>query len=434
VKRWLTAGLLALLGCGTITSGASEARGSGSRRGVPEAAASDDVTRLMKRITAGEVALGGSDHEILAAVLRELHVPVESQMAVFSRTSMQAGLVRPANPRVLYFSDTTYVGWVPGGLIEVAAIDPETGVNFYALDPQDARENRRTFVRETSCLRCHGGGMMERNPVLFARSVFTTERGEPLRDYGFDLVTEQTPFERRWGGWYVTGYAGRENHRGNAFSRERDGRLEFAPSESRPVDLAGFVDTARYLAATSDIVALLIFEHQIAAQNSLLRAGRAMREALGTPSDQVAIEAVVATSAEDVLDHLLFRHSAPLPDGVKGAGVFARHFAASAPRSGDGHSLKDLSLRGRVFANRCSYVIYSELFATLPGILRDRVLAALAQALRDDASGRYAYLEPDERRRIRVILDETLPAAQLSRQEWGGPEARGGRRGRPATR
>jgi hypothetical protein len=376
----------------------------------------DPVARLLQRITGGEVVLGGSDDEILRTVLRELRVPVESQMAVFTRTSMQAGLIRPTNPRALYFSDSTYVGWVPGGLVEVVALDPEKGPVFYAFDPQDARDKRRTFVRETSCLRCHGGGSMEQNPALFARSVFATDQGEPLREHGSELITEQTPFDRRWGGWFVTGYEGRQGHRGNAFGREREGQLDFSPNDARPAELSAFFETSRYLAETSDVVALLVFEHQMAVQNSLLRAGRDARRTLSLSSsdDAAKVEAVLTSSAEAVLDHLLFRGAAPLPEGVKGSEAFARAFAAAAPRTKGGHALKDLSLRDRLFANRCSFVIHSELFAALPARLKDRILAGLGAALHNDAEhGRYAYLEKDERQRILDVLTETLPDSRV---------------------
>ena len=34
------------------------------------------------------------------------------------------------------------------------------------------------------------------------------------------LVDDETPFAQRWGGWYVTGYHGTENHRGNVHGSE----------------------------------------------------------------------------------------------------------------------------------------------------------------------------------------------------------------------
>ena len=115
---------------------------------------------------------------------------------------------------------------------------------------------------------------------------------------------------------------------------------------------------------------------------------------------------------EDVLDHLLFREAAPLPAGVAGSDAFNRAFAAGAKRDGQGNSLRDLSLHGQLFANRCSFLIYSDGFTTLPAPLKSRVLDCLFSALRDEGAPRYAYLPQAERRRIFEILCDTLPDAQ----------------------
>jgi hypothetical protein len=387
----------------------------------------DAVARLLKRLAVAETTFAGSDHDILRAVLRELKVPVASQLVVFSRTSLQAGLIRPEHPRALYFSASVYVGWVPGGMIEVAAIDPELGPVFYAFDPQDARDSRRTFVRETSCLRCHGGTFVRDIPGLFARSLFTNDRGETLLRHGSEIVDDETPFERRWGGWYVTGYTGKQSHRGNAFAREQGDRLDFKPSPERPTDLTASFDTSKYLAPTSDIVALLVFEHQLAMHNSITSAGQRARrmidyqhalqksahEPLTDTPTYDSVKSVFASAAEDVVDHLLFRHAAPLPDGIKGSDAFRRAFAEDTPRTSSGNSLKDLSQQGRLFTNRCSFLIYSEAFGALPSLLKNRIFARLSAALHDDdPAGRYAYLEREEKRRISDILATTLPEAR----------------------
>lgn len=376
----------------------------------------DPVARLVQRIAAREVLLDGSDQSILRAVLRELDIPAASQVTVFSRTSLQARLIRPNNPRAIYFSDSTYVGWVPGGLIEVAAIDPQLGPVFYAFDPQDARDARRSFVREKSCLGCHVSNVTTGGiPGLFAHSLFTAVTGEPvLRREGI-VLTEQTPFAQRWGGWYVTGYTGEQNHRGNAFSRAREGVLDFTPTDARPTELSRYLDTSRYLVDTSDVVALLVFEHQLAMHNSLARASHRARLLLAQSPAAGADQRtrLLASLGEDVLDHLLFRETAPLPEGVEGGAAFREAFLRNAPRDARGHTLKDLSLPGRLFANRCSFLIYSESFTTLPAPLKDMILDRLHAALRDtDPASRYAYLEKEEKQRILAILTATHPDAR----------------------
>jgi len=324
----------------------------------------------------------------------------------------------------LYFSDSVYVGWVPGGLIELTAVDPQLGPVFYSFDPQTVRSSRPKFERDSDCLRCHGGTFVRDVPGVFARSVFPAESGEPLLRHGSEIVDDETPFEQRWGGWYVTGYAGELSHRGNTFGSEDGDQLIFNLSTQRPGELSGFFDTSRYPAKTSDVVALLVFEHQMAVQNALTHAAhhcrkmldyqRSLQETMKEPlTDQPSydsVKSVFASAVEKVVDRLLFRHAAPLPAGVTGDAAFRKVFGQDAPRSPAGDALKDLRLSDRLFANRCSYLIYSDTFTALPSPLKTRIFDRLYAALHDDEpKSRYAYLEKEERRRIFEILVATHP-------------------------
>lgn len=390
----------------------------------------DAAARLQERINSGAVSFGGRDRDVLRVVLRELSVPVESQIVVFAKTSLQRGRIHPQTPRAIYFSDSVYVGWVPGGLIEVAAVDAQLGPVFYTFDPRLKQGASPAFVRDADCLRCHGGAFVRDVPGVFARSVFPDDTGEPLFRHGSEVVGDETPFARRWGGWYVSGYLGAENHRGNVFAIEAGDQLVFAPSDERPATLDRFFETESYLANTSDVVALLVAEHQMAVQNALTRAAqhcrkmlayqRSLQETLKEPfTDEPAYDSVksVFTSAvETVLDRLLFRHAAPLPAGIGGSAAFRHAFGVDAPRNADGLSLKDFSLEGRLFAHRCSYLIYSETFASLPVQLRHRILDRLhAELQSNDPGGRYAYIDTAEKRSILDVLNSTLPEA---RSRW----------------
>jgi hypothetical protein len=157
---------------------------------------------------------------VLEALLHEFKIPKQSQVVVFSKTSLQRQRIRPDHPRALYFTDDAYVGWVPGGLMEVTTIDPVLGPIFYALDPATIRTNAaQSFVRDNDCLRCHGGAFARGIPGVFVRSLFTDADGEPLLRHGSEVVDFRTPFTNRWGGWYVTGQHGTALHRGNVFAR-----------------------------------------------------------------------------------------------------------------------------------------------------------------------------------------------------------------------
>ena len=65
-------------------------------------------------------------------------------------------------------------------------------------------------------------------------------------------------------------------------------------------------------------------------------------------------------------------------------------------------------MKGRLFNNRCSYLIYSDSFLALPPQLTKRVYARLEQILKATTpEPRYSYLGSDERMRIAEILRET---------------------------
>src|SRR5690349_3215297 len=77
--------------------------------------AEDVVADLNRKIQQGTIHLTyGQSSGYLRSVLDALNVPVESQMLVFSKTSAQARLISPQNPRSLYFNDAVTIGWVPG--------------------------------------------------------------------------------------------------------------------------------------------------------------------------------------------------------------------------------------------------------------------------------------------------------------------------------
>jgi len=386
----------------------------------------DAVTRLQTRLDNGTLQWGGHGRELVATLLRELAVPVESQVVVFSKTSLQRQRITPDHPRAIYFSDDCYVGWVPSGLVEVVAIDPQLGPVFYHFDPNEATAGSdRKFTRDADCLRCHGGTFVRDIPGLFVRSLYTDANGEPLLRGGSLVVDFRTPFTNRWGGWYVTGKHGRTLHRGNVFTQEKDDQLVVDFQRGANVTrLEPFFDTGRYLTNHSDIIALLVLEHQTAMQNVITRAGmncRRMleyqsalqREMKTTSREELAFESVrsvFAGAMQDVVDDLLYYQEAELPAGLEGWPAFQRAFQANARRNRAGQSLKDFSLNGHLFESRCSYLIYSESFLALPELLKKRIYARLREVLEAETPvPRYAYLAKEERARIVNILRETHP-------------------------
>jgi hypothetical protein len=297
---------------------------------------------------------------------------------------------------------------------------------FYTFDPHSAVTNKSSpFVRDADCLTCHATANVNNMPGVFARSIFPDETGEPLFHQGSELVDFRTPFDHRWGGWYVTGQHGTALHRGNVFASERGDELVVDFKKGANVTtLSNFFDTENYLGAGSDIVALMVFEHQIAMHDTIVQAGFSCRrmmdyqtklqhdlkEPVTNEPTFDSVKSVFNSSARDVVDCLLFKDEATLPDGIKGSEDFQRAFKANAKSVKGAGSLKDFSLQGHLFENRCSYLIYSEAFLALPKLLKDRVYDALDKALRSErADQRYDYLTSDERARIVKILTATHP-------------------------
>src|SRR5688572_16914515 len=71
------------------------------------------------------------------ALLRELGVPVESQLLVYSKTSLQQRLITPERPRAIYFNDAVVLGTVHAGVVEIAVQDAKQGAVFYTLETTD---------------------------------------------------------------------------------------------------------------------------------------------------------------------------------------------------------------------------------------------------------------------------------------------------------
>ena len=376
----------------------------------------DAIAALQAKLASGEARLEGDEKQVVRELLAALGVPEASQMLVFSKTSFQKDRISPTHPRAVYFSDEVYVGWCPGGLVEIAAIDPLLGPVFYSFDPH-ADKKSPTFHRDADCLRCHGGTFIRDIPGLLVRSVFTDSEGQPLQSLGGELVDAATPVEKRWGGWYVTALQAGPRHRGNLIlSTEQEPAAKEMAANANLRTLETQVDTRPYLVPSSDVAALLIFEHQVSVQNVLTKANqqclrmmayqknlqRELKERVSEEPTYESVRHVFSEASQQVLDALLCKDEALLPEkGIQGVGGFAKAFMANPGKS----SLKQLDLRQHLLKYRCSYLILSSTFDRLQPSLRRRVLQRLWRVLTDPSEEpRYYYLESAERENIRELL------------------------------
>jgi hypothetical protein len=386
-------------------------------------AGTDVLARLSARLSSGEATLAFDDQRgYLPSLLEQLGISVDSQVLVFSKTSFQHALITPQNPRAVYFNDAVSIGMVPGGSVyEMMALEPERGLAFYSLDT--AKTERPVFQRRgVECLFCHGPGNKGAAAMVVA-SVIPNAAGVPAYTSAFiDTIDHRTPFERRWGGWYVTGTHGPLTHMGNAVAPDPEHPLDLEQSHSQNVtSLAGRFDVSKYLTGTSDIVALMTLEHQVGATNRLGALGVQYRAAQRTGTVDLLRD--LEPAVRDLVDYMLFVDAAPISAPVNGVSSFTRTFAARGPRDSRGRSLREFDLRTKLFRYPVSYTIYSELFDTLPQPIRERVYQRMYDVLSGkDASTQYDRLSADDRKAGLEIVAATkanVPAYWASSQQAG---------------
>jgi hypothetical protein len=377
------------------------------------------VDALNARVQAGQVKLPYDDTTgYLKPVLDALNVSVDSQIVVFSKTSLQSRIIQPRNPRVIYFNDSVVIAWVRDGFIEIAAHDPAQGAVFYRV--VRATAGPPSWFRDDGCLQCHNSFATLGVPGFLAKSVPSAVDGSALPWLGNYLTDHRSPITERWAGWFVTGTVGTSPHLGNAPIADRtidDVKIEDANLNLG--DLRSRFDTSRYLSPHSDVVALLVFNHQLRMMNLLTRIGWQARTLAHDGRSEAAIVTGLRDIAIEAVDYMLFADEAPL-SGVSGTSGFAESFSKRGPRDSKGRSLRDLDLKQRLFTNPCSYMIYSEAFEQLPPAAKRAIYERLWDVLSGSVRApKYARLSAADRDRITEILRDTktdLPASFSPRQ------------------
>jgi hypothetical protein len=374
----------------------------------------DAVAKLVGRLARGEVRLSTQPMRgYLDGLLAALDIDPSSQVLVFSQTSLQSRLIGPRTPRAIYFNDDVYVAWVKGAPLEIAALDPELGPVFYLLDQPPAAP--RFDGQLTRCLSCHdsysltGGGV----PRFIVGSGYTGTTGMLVTHEGWILVSDRTPIESRWGGWYVTGQQGDQVHLGNMrikslYDFDRLDELRIGNLKN----LDELFDTKPYLTDKSDIVALLVFQHQLNAQNLITRLSYDVRTALaGVKAGRVTsadANETIAAGVEELLKTMLFVDAVEYTAPISGLPAFTEQFARRAVRDSRGRSLRDFDLTRRLFRYPLSYVIYSDAFKALPDEARTVFYDRLAAVLRgEDPDAAFGGLGAADRTAIAEILRDT---------------------------
>lgn len=387
-----------------------------------DAPVNNRISQLQEQIDRGEVELRYDDkHGYLPAVLQQLDIPVESQMLVFSKTSFQLRQISPRTPRAVYFGDEAYIGWVQAGVVvEISTVDPQQGAIFYTLSQK--KSDKPKFVRDRGqCLACHATSRTSGVPGHLVRSVYAERSGHLALGTRTFTSDHRSPFSQRWGGWYVSGTHGKQRHMGNVYleSRHEPEKIDL-DSGQNITDLSERIHVTPYLSPHSDIVALMVLEHQSQMHNRITRANFEARIALDYNQTMNEIfkrdeefrsdstKRRVKTVSDRLLEYLLFVDEFELQDPVTGTSGFTEQFASRGPYDSKGRSLRDLDLKRRLMKHPCSYLIYSKAFDNLPQPVAEIVYRRLWEVLTGkDDSETFAHLSAADRTAILEILRET---------------------------
>jgi hypothetical protein len=255
------------------------------------------------------------------------------------------------------------------------------------------------------------------------RSLYVDAGGQPMFSAGSRTVDHTTPIKERWGGWYVTGTHGEQSHVGNLIVRTKRVPEPVENSQGQNVlDLQDRFNVDRYISPHSDIVALMVMEHQTMVHNCLTKANFATRQALhyektmngildyGEDNRLESTNRRIANAGDDLIEAILMVDEAPLTSSVKGTSGYADVFAGNGKRDSQGRSLRDFDLSQRMFRYPCSYLIYSDSLNELPRPMYDYVWQQLGRILSgEDQSETFAHLSESDRRAIAEILRDTKP-------------------------
>jgi hypothetical protein len=245
---------------------------------------------------------------------------------------------------------------------------------------------------------------------------------------------DSTPLTDRWGGWYVTGQLKGVAHLGDLLPTPGG---HIPASAVHPQDLAhlvGLFDTRTYLTDTSDVVALLVLEHEAYIHDLIIRAGYKSRwlmerQQAGSGSTGLtwdkctpATQRRLAGLLEPLVRGLLFSGAAPLSAPVRGDPAYAHGFEARGPRDSQGRSLRDFDLDKRLFKYPLSFLVYSDGFRQLPPVAQAFVLRRIGEVLTGaDQSANFSHLSAADRKAILEIVTATSPGLARAFQAGAAP-------------
>ena len=364
---------------------------------------SDPFSKFMKRIEKGAVSLNyESDHAYLNSLFKELGISPHSQLLVYSTTSLQLSRISPRNPRAIYFSDDIYLGYVPGGQIEIIGIDPQLGAIPYIFNLPQAKDTTHPQIyRSKRCMNCHASKEMGGAPSLLVGSVIPGPGGGTLDAFRRNIFGHNIPYAKRFGGWHITG--------NNPFPQSwanQTGIMENGEIHKISNPPGKYFTWQNYPVQGSSIIPHLLLEHQIGFTNLCISATYQFREINNSK------DTFIDQQSDLLISYILFENEVSLPENrIDKKTKYALDFEGYEKENQTQDSLRRLNLDSRIFDLRCSYMLFSNSFSGLPHPLKMSIFQKLYHLLscpQDKLPSRFSYLEQAERKKIKIILTARL--------------------------
>ena len=240
-------------------------------------------------------------------------------------------------------------------------------------------------------------------------------------------MTDRSPLNERFGGWYVTGTTGSQYHRGNSYYPDVASALGNPNTYVSRMNLAATsnlmsipdgVDTTPYLTKHSDIAALMVLTHQTQIHNLITRVSYEVRTAIQDEGVDPPVSDItrnrIRNATEPLVTAMLFGWTPELTAPISGTSGFAAEFAKLGPFDRQGRTLRELDLKKRLFRYPLSYVIYTESFNSMPKPAKDYVYKRFREILTGaDKSMAFNQLSDSDRTAILQILEDTKPDFML---------------------
>ena len=370
----------------------------------------DPFSKIKKKLEKSEMnSFSKSPNKYLAFLLKELSISIHSQLLVFSTTSLQLSKISPQNPRAIYFSDDVYVGYVPGGQIEVIGIDPQLGAIPYIFNIPTNKDSEHPLIHRSSrCMNCHASQDIGGIPGLLISSVVPGPGGGTIDRFRKDLTGHEIQFNDRFGGWHITGHnpftQSWANHSG-VMENGQIKRIKNPPGAKFKWD--------KYITNSSNLIAHLLLEHQVGFTNRCIEINYKFRELTNKQnltSKNISLSNFLEKNSDELLSYLLFKNEAKLPPDTKfGNPTFISDFETKQTALGVSNGLRKLNLKNRLLENRCSYMICSNSFLGLPEQFKNLLLRKLKIILESkNEINLFSYLSNPEKENILRILSRSF--------------------------